>query len=435
MKNLSNKNSLYKWMIDLFPICRSLTGKGVDQTLNYLKNKIGIKIKVINFKSGKKVYDWIIPKVWNISDGYINNLQGRKIVNFKENNLHVVGYSTKINKIVSRSELFKHIFTQTNQPNLIPYVTSYYKKNWGFCVTENFKKKKLKDKRYKVYINSSHKNGNLKIAETLIKGKQKKEIFFSTYFCHPSMANDNLSGVVVQSGLIKYINSNYKKTNFSYRFIFIPETIGSIAYLSRNLRGLKKNMIAGFNLSCVGDDRCFSHVESRNGNNLADKALESALIEKKNKKKYSFLYRGSDERQYCSPGIDLPVCGFSRSKFGEYKEYHTSADNLKIISEKSLNNSLDVLKSIVDAFELDLYPRTNIKCEPQLSKYNLYPTISQKGMVKKDRFSKQEFIDRCNVIAYSDGKNNIFEISKKINFSLNKLIKEIKILKKKKIIK
>jgi aminopeptidase-like protein len=432
MKNLNNR--MYKWMIDLFPLCRSLTGKGVDQTLDYIKNKIGIKIKIINFKSGKKVYDWVVPKVWNITDGYIQNLQGKKIIQFKKNNLHVVGYSTKINKVISKNELFKHIFTQPNQPKLIPYVTSYYKKNWGFCVSENFKKK-LKDKKYKAFINSSHENGNLKIAETLIKGNKKSEIFFSTYFCHPSMANDNLSGVVVQSSLIKYIYQKYKKPNFSYRFIFIPETIGSIAYLSKNLKKLKKNIIAGFNLSCVGDDRCYSHVESRNGNNLADQALESALINKKNKKKYTFLYRGSDERQYCAPGIDLPVCGFSRSKFGEYKEYHTSADNLKIISEKSLNNSLNVLKSIVDAFELSLYPKTNIKGEPQLSKYNLYPTISQKGITKKDNFSKQEFINRCNVIAYSDGRKNIFEISKITNIPLRDLIKEIKILKENKILK
>ncbi len=434
MKKLNANINMYRWMNDLFPLCRSLTGSGVDSTLKYIEKQIKINLKIINFKSGKKVFDWAIPKVWNIKDGYIQKLNGKKIVDFKKNNLHVVGYSTKIDKTISRKELLNHIFTQPNQPNLIPYVTSYYKKNWGFCISENLKKK-LKDKKYKVYINSNHKDGNLKIAEVLIKGKSKKEIFFSTYFCHPSMANDNLSGVVVQAGLIKYIQDKFKKTNYSYRFIFIPETIGSIAYLSKNLKKMKKNMIAGFNLSCVGDDRCFSHVESRNGNNLADQALESAFMGKKNIKKYSFLYRGSDERQYCAPDIDLPVCGFSRSKFGEYKEYHTNADNLRIISNKSLNNSLDILIKIVNAFELDLYPKTKIKCEPQLSKYNLYPTLSQKGIKNKGSFSKQEFIDRCNVIAYSDGIRNIFEISKIVNLSLEKLVEEIKLLKKNKIIR
>ena len=425
---------MFTWMKDLFPVCRSLTGDGVDETLSYLKNKIGIQINILKFKTGKKVFDWTIPEVWNIKDGYIKTLSGEKIVNFKDNNLHVVGYSTPINKVISKKDLLKHIYTQPNQPKWIPYVTSYYKKNWGFCVSENFKKK-IKNKKYRVYIDSTHKNGDLKIAETLIKGKTNKEIFFSTYFCHPSMASDNLSAVIVQSALIKYINKNYKKTNFTYRFIFIPETIGSIAYLSDNLNKLKKNMIAGFNLSCIGDDRCYSHVESRNGENLADQALTAALLGKKNVKKYSFLYRGSDERQYCAPGIDLPVCGFSRSKFGEYKEYHTSADNLNIISATSLQNSLDVLISIVDAFEAELKPLTTIKGEPQLSKYNLYPSISQKGIVKKGVFSKQEFINRCNLIAYADGKRNIFEISKRINMPLKDLIKEIKILKDNKILK
>lgn len=425
---------IYRWMSDLFPICRSLTGNGVDKTLAYLQNNIKINLRIIKFKTGTKVFDWKIPKIWNVSKAYVKRLNGSTIIDFKKNNLHVVGYSSKINKTVDKKELFKHLFTQVNQPNLIPYVTSYYKKNWGFCVAENFKKK-IKDKKYKVLIDSSHTNGSLKIGESYIKGRSKKEIFFSTYFCHPSMANDNLSGVVVQSALIKYMKQRYKKTNYSYRFIFIPETIGSIAYLSKNLKKMKKYIIAGFNLSCVGDDRGYSYVESRYGDNLADNAIKSALLDKKNVKRYSFLFRGSDERQYCAPGIDLPVCGFSRSKFGEYKEYHTSADNLKIISNKSLNNSLKVLKTIVDAFETGLYPEVRIKGEPQLSKYNLYPTISQKGIKNKGNFSKQEFIDRCNVLAYADGKNNLFDISKKINLSLEKLIIEINLLKKHKLVK
>ena len=425
---------IYRWMSDLFPICRSLTGNGVDKTLAYLQNNIKINLRIIKFKTGTKVFDWKIPKIWNVSKAYVKRLNGSTIIDFKKNNLHVVGYSSKINKTVDKKELFKHLFTQVNQPNLIPYVTSYYKKNWGFCVAENFKKK-IKDKKYKVLIDSSHTNGSLKIGESYIKGRSKKEIFFSTYFCHPSMANDNLSGVVVQSALIKYIKQKYKRTNYSYRFIFIPETIGSIAYLSKNLKKMKKYIIAGFNLSCVGDDRGYSYVESRYGDNLADNAIKSALLDKKNVKGYSFLFRGSDERQYCAPGIDLPVCGFSRSKFGEYKEYHTSADNLKIISNKSLNNSLKVLKTIVDAFETGLYPEVRIKGEPQLSKYNLYPTISQKGIKNKGNFSKQEFIDRCNVLAYADGKNNLFDISKKINLSLEKLIIEINLLKKHKLVK
>jgi len=424
---------MYLWMRDLFPYCRSLTGSGVDQTLKYIISKIGIKIKIIKFKTGKKVFDWTIPEIWNVNDAYIKNLKNKKIIDFKKNNLHLLGYSIPIKKTISRKELFRHLYTQPNQPHLIPYVTSYYKKNWGFCVSENFKKK-MTDNKYKVCISSKHSKGYLKVAEKLIKGKSKKEIFFSTYFCHPSMANDNLSSIVVQSALIKYLENTYKKNNYTYRFIFIPETIGSIAYLSQNHYQMKKNILAGFNLSCVGDGRCYSHIESRNGNNLADKALSAALIGKKNIKKYSYLFRGSDERQYCAPGIDLPVCGFSRSKYGEYAEYHTSADNLNIISSKSLGESLNILISIIDSFETGLYPKTKIKCEPQLGKYNLYPLISQKGFKKKGIFNKQEFIDRCNLISYADGKRNIFEISKKIAMPLDKINQEIYLLKKNKIL-
>ena len=243
------------------------------------------------------------------------------------------------------------------------------------------KKNVLPEGKYKAYIDSSFKNGKLNIVEANIKGHSKKEIFFSTYFCHPSMANDNLSGPVVMSALLKYLNKNFNKRKFSYRFVFLPETIGSIAYLSKNVNKLKKNVIAGFNLSCVGDEKAYSHISSRQGNCLADLALSSALIGLKNVKNYSFLHRGSDERQYCSPGVDLPLCGFSRSKFGQYPEYHTSADNLSLVSNKGLNESLGVLKNIVDAFELGLFPKTKFLGEPQLGKRNLYPTLSQKGIL------------------------------------------------------
>jgi len=429
-----HKYPFMTWMKDLFPICRSLTGNGVDKTLFYLKNEIDIQLKVIKFKTGTKVFDWKIPKIWNIKNAYIKTLGGKIIVDFKENNLHVLGYSIPINTIIDKKKLLPHIFTQPNQPKLIPYVTSYYKNEWGFCMSE-IQKKKMNEKKYKIFIDSTLKNGELKIAEHFIKGKKNKEIFFSTYFCHPSMANDNLSSVVIQSALIKYIHSNFKSTNYSYRFIFLPETIGSIAYLSKNHKKLKRNLIAGFNLSCVGDGRCFSHIESRNGNTLADIALDASFTGKKNKKKYSFLHRGSDERQYCAPGIDLPVCGFSRSKYGAYDEYHTSADNLNMVNNSSMEESLKILTTIIECFETGLYPTTLIKAEPQLGRYGLYPTISQKGSYHNKKFSKLEFINRCNVIAYSDGKTDIFEIAKKINMTLVEIVKEIKILKKNRIIR
>lgn len=421
--------NIYKTIKDLFPICRSITGPGIQKSLSYFENLVP-NFKRVKFKSGSKVYDWKIPKEWDVKNAYIASLDKKKYAEFEKNNLHLLNFSIPIKKRVSRKELFKHLYTLKKQPNSIPYVTSYYKKNWGFCITEN-QKKKLRDKFYDVFVDSKFKNGNLHLSHAIFKGRSKKEIFFSSYLCHPSMANNELSGPAVLIKLAEYIK-NKKKLNFTYRFVLLPETIGSICYIKKFGKTLKKNMICGFNLSCVGDNKVYSHIESRYGNTLADLSLREALKGKKRYKKYSFLQRGSDERQYCSPGIDLPVCGFSRSKYGEYPEYHTSEDNLNLVSEKGLKNSFEVMKSIINKFEKDYnwnnFPKNNILCEPNLGKRNLYPTISQKKDYKNLNL-------RMDLIAYSDGKKNLYEISKIIKQPLNKINSELKILKRKKIIR
>lgn len=242
------------------------------------------------------------------------------------------------------------------------------------------------------------------------------------------MANDNLSGIALQTYLINYVQKNYKNNKFSYRFVFLPETIGSIAYLSRRYKKLRRKMFMGFNLSCVGDERAYSVISSRNVNSTSNLALRSALIKKKNVKFYSFLHRGSDERQYCSPGIDLPVTGFSKSKFHEFKEYHTSKDNLDLVTQKGLNQSFDIFKSIIDACEKDnFYPKNVYLCEPQLSKKGLVSSLGLKYF-KKNK-------DLKNFLAYADGKNNLFEISTLINLNLSEVIKINNILLEKKIVK
>ena len=237
------------------------------------------------------------------------------------------------------------------------------------------------------------------------------------------MANNELSGPVLSTALIQYIKSQYPNPEFTYRFVFIPETIGSITYLSKNIDKLKEKVICGFNLSCVGDDRAYSHVESRDGNNLADNALQASLIGLDNMVKYSFLERGSDERQYCAPGVDLPLCGFSRTKYGKYPEYHTSADNFDVVTIDGLNGSFSVISSIIDAFEIGLFPKNIIKCEPQLGKRDLYPTISQKG-------NNTNLNTRMDVLAYADGNYNLFDISNKIRKNLKLVISEVMILEK-----
>ena len=426
MNKDSNSEMMIKWMKDLWIFPRSLTGHGNKKTLEYLK-KINPKLKIYFSKSGKKVYDWVIPDEWNINDGYIKHSSGRKFAEFKKHNLHILGYSNSIKAKLPLSKILDHIYTEPSQPNDIPYVTSYYEDRWGFCMSEN-QKKKLPKGTYEVLIDSTKKPGKFYYADLLIKGKSKKEIFFSTYICHPSMANNELSGPVLSSALIKYINNKYTKTKYSYRFVFLPETIGSIVYINKNFKLLQKNMIAGFNLSCVGDNRQYSYIPSRHGNRISDQAIKAALQKLKNVKYYSFLDRGSDERQYCSPGVDLPVAGFCRTKYGEYPEYHTSADNFNVVTKKGLAGSFNVMKSIIDSFEEGLYPLAKFKCEPNLGKRNLYPTISKKNNLNKI------LATRLDLIAYSDGKMNLFEISLKIKKRIDLVLKELKILKENNLI-
>lgn len=422
------KIDMLKWAKDLFPLNRSLTGKGTKKTLDYFKN-INKEFKIISFKSGQKVLDWRIPLEWNVKDAYFEDSKKKKYAHFKKNNLHLLGYSYPIKKVVNKSELSKHLFTQKNQPDAIPYVTSYYKKRWGFCISENEKKKLLPGK-YKVLINSKLKKGHLNLMHALIKGKSSKEIFFSSYVCHPSMANDQLSGPVLLNAIMKYVKS-LKKRKYSYRFVLLPETIGSIAYLSRFKNQLKSKMIAGFNLTCVGDERAFSYVETPYGDTLADEALKIILKNEKNVKKYSFLDRASDERQYCAPGIDLPVCSFLRSK--KYAEYHTNKDNFNVVTTKGLNGSFRVMKNLINGFEfglftkISLFPKAKYLCEPNLGKRNLYPTVSQKGSYDNVKL-------RTDILAYANGKNNIFKITRIIKSDLNDVIKELALLKDKKLI-
>ena len=420
MKSFSDF-SMVSHIKNLFDICRSITGNGARKTLNYFE-KFHPELERIKFASFTKVFDWEIPLEWNIKDSYIEHIEtGQQFAKFSDSNLHIVSYSEPINTIMDLEELKKHIHTLEDQPKWIPYVTSYYRKQCGFCLSEEAKQK-LPKGNYKVVVDSKLEKGFLELSHCILEGKLKKEIFFSTYICHPSMANNELSGPVVTSQLLDYIKNKYPNPNFSYRFVFLPETIGSISYLSRYEDELLSNVISGFNVTCVGDDRSYSHVKSPYGNTLADKALEAGLSGLKNRKSYSFLERGSDERQYCSPGINLPLCTFCRSKFGEYPEYHTSADNLDVVNEKGLLGSFQVLKNIVDAFEICLFPKVLVKGEPQLGKRNLYPNLSKKQNSRRDSQS------RMDIIAFCNGKNSIFEICNLTKLPLSAVIDELEIL-------
>ena len=412
----------------LWPLNRSLTGVGVRQTLNILK-KYNNRLQIIKFKSGKKVFDWTIPREWIVREAWIKDDKGKKIVDFKKNNLHLVGYSEPVNKTISFDQLKKKLHFHKNQPKAIPYVTSYYKRDWGFCLSYNQFKKLKKNKSYHVYINSKFKKGFLDCAEVYLPGKSKKEIFFSTYICHPSMANNELSGPILSIFLSQWIK-NIRNRKWSYRFIFIPETIGSIAYLSKNYRKLKKNVIGGYVLTCLGDEREYSFLPSKFKDSISDKIAREVLT--KNKKsfiEYNWLESRSDEIQFCSPGIDLPIASLMRSKYGKYPEYHTSLDTFgRVVTIKGLNGSFKILKNIIKVFEESLFPKAKIKCEPQLGKRGLYPNLSKKNSVKHDTRLIQYFL------SYSDGQNSIKDIAKKCRVSIKKILKIKKVLEKEKLI-
>ncbi len=407
---------IYGLAKEIFPICRSITGEGVLQTYNIINRYIkdsGYQLSIMNVNSGEDVFDWQIPKEWRINEAFIEDENHNHIVDFKENNLHLMGYSAPVDRWLSLDEMKQYIYTEPSQPDVIPYVTSYYKERYGFCMSQN-QLNNLPDDKYHLFIDSKLFYGKLTYAEVFIPGDTDNEIFFSTYTCHPSMGNDNCSGICLQAEMINYVASlSYRR--YSYRFIFIPETIGSITYISRNLAHMKEYIFAGFNLSCVGDDNDYSIIHSIHGNTISDKVLSNVLKYKTKHTEYPYIKRASDERQYNAPGVELPIVGFCRSKYDEFPEYHTSADNLDFISKEGFDGSFEALSDCVDILEKNLYYKLTVICEPQLGKRGLYPTVSHKGTYD----DVQAILD---TVAFADGKRDLIDISNEIGVPAADLI-------------
>ncbi|MEC4880868.1 MAG: DUF4910 domain-containing protein [Scytonema sp. PMC 1070.18] len=394
---------LYQLIYELYPICRSITGNGFRETLKILNQHISLEIHEV--PTGTPVFDWTVPKEWNIKDAYIKNSKGEKIVDFANSNLHVVNYSIPIHKKVTLQELKSHLFTIPEYPDWIPYRTSYYKESWGFCLRHN-QYLELKDEEYEVYIDSSLEPGHLTYGEYFIPGESTDEVLISCHSCHPSLCNDNLSGIAIATFLGKSLSKI--SLRYSYRFLFIPGTIGSITWLSLNEEKVN-NIKHGLVLTCLGDSGNFTYKRSRQGNTEIDEiAIYVLTTLAKDSKIIDFFPYGYDERQYCSPGFNLAVGCLMRSPHGSFPEYHTSADNLNFVHPQYLADSFSKCKSILHILDNNkIYINKNLKCEPQLGKRGLYRSV---GGQRDSGLNEMAILWVLNL---SDGHHTLLDIAKR----------------------
>jgi aminopeptidase-like protein len=395
------------FMAELYPICRSITGEGVRETLRVIQKRISLEMHEV--PSGTKVFDWTVPPEWNVTDAYVMNRDGKRVIDFKANNLHLMSYSSPVRKKISLEELRPHLFTLPDHPEWIPYRTSYYKENWGFCL-RHADLERLSDAEYDVVIDSSLQPGSLTYGECYLPGESSDEILVSCHVCHPSLCNDNLSGITVAVKLAETMASSQRR--YSYRFLFIPGTIGSITWLAQNEERVSR-IKHGLVLTGVGDAGNITYKKSRQGNADVDRAMAHVL--KHSGTPYAiidFFPYGYDERQYCSPAFNLPIGCFMRTPHGEYPEYHSSADNLEFVKTESLVDSYGRCLEALELLEENrIYLNQNPKCEPQLGRRGLYRSVAG----QQERQTKE--LAMLWILNGSDGCTTLLDIAERADIA------------------
>jgi aminopeptidase-like protein len=395
--------SMRRAIEDLYPICRSITGEGLRDTLRYVRDRIPLELREV--ASGTEVLDWTIPREWNIREAYIATATGERVVDFRHSNLHVVNYSTPVRARMSLRELAPHLHTLPEKPDWIPYRTSYYRDTWGFCLTDR-QKAGLPEGDYEVCIDSTLAPGALTYGECYLPGATSTEVLISCHTCHPSLANDNLSGIVLAMSLAGALRDCTLR--YSYRFLFIPGTIGSIAWLALNQPTVER-IKHGLVLACVGDRGMFTYKKSRRGDAEVDRMVAHVLQERGVEHRVEeFSPYGYDERQFCSPGFNLPVGCFMRTPHGRFPEYHTSADNPDLVAPAALAESLDTVLAILDGLEANQrYVNQNPRGEPQLGKRGLYRAMGGYAQGGADELAL------LWVLNLSDGEHSLLDISRR----------------------
>jgi aminopeptidase-like protein len=403
--------AMYRLIADLYPICRSITGEGVRKTLAMLQTLIPLEMHEI--PTGTPVFDWIVPKEWNIHNAYVKNAQGEKVIDFQASNLHLLNYSVPIHQVMPLAQLKERLFSLPEHPEWIPYRTSYYQENWGFCLSHN-QLQTLEDGDYEVYIDASLENGHLTYGECYLPGETLDEVLFSCHICHPSLCNDNLSGIALATFLAQHLNALPR--HYSYRFLFIPGTIGAITWLALNAKQTH-HIKHGLVISGVGDAGGMTYKQSRRGDAEIDRIVPYVL--QQSRQAYTiepFSPYGYDERQYCSPGFNLPIGRLGRTPFGQYPEYHTSADNLEFVKPEALATSLRLYLEVIGVVENNRrYLSTNPYCEPQLGKRGLYSKVGGNQRTPVDQMAM------LWVLNLADGHHCLLDIAERSGISFARI--------------